>query len=150
MFDVHPKSINKLITCTLKQKGLIITFTFSVIRQQFLMCFRKIKKAFLFTEKGNCTFPILACFYKWLLEEEKKKKFTLIHFHWKLDETHKMYTRYRVSHSKVSKVILLWWGHRFWFWFWFLLIFWILHVHEIGAFMPNLSVFNFFDVARPL
>ena len=34
---------------------------------------------------------------------------------------------------------MLWWGYRFWF----LLIFWILHVHEIGAFMPNLSVFIF-------
>ena len=46
---------------------------------------------------------------------------------------------YRVSHSKVSKVILLWWGCTFWF----LLIFWVLHVHEIGAFMPNSSVFIF-------
>ena len=61
------------------KKGLIITFTFSVIRQQFLMCFRKIINAFLFTEKGKyfessiCTFPILACFYKWLLEEEEKR-----------------------------------------------------------------------------
>ena len=54
--------------------------------------------------------------------------------------------RYRVSHSKVSKVILLRWGCRFLF----LLIFWILHVHEIGAFMPNSSVFYLFDVARPL
>ena len=46
---------------------------------------------------------------------------------------------YRVSHSKVSKVILLWWGYRFQF----LLIFWILWVHGIGAFMPNSSVFIF-------
>ena len=44
---------------------------------------------------------------------------------------------YRVSHSKPEKVILLWWGHRFWF----LLIFWILHVHEIRPFMPSSSVF---------
>ena len=48
--------------------------------------------------------------------------------------------KYRVSHSKEGKVILLWWGYRFWF----LLIFWILHVHEIGAFMPNSSVFIYF------
>ena len=54
---------------------------------------------------------------------------------------------YRVSHSKDEKVILLWWGHRFWF----LLICWVLRVHEIGSFMPNLSVFIFFfDVVRPL
>ena len=46
---------------------------------------------------------------------------------------------YRVSHSKVSKVILLWWGYRFQF----LLIFWILWVHGIGAFMPKSSVFIF-------
>ena len=44
---------------------------------------------------------------------------------------------YRVSHSKVNKVILLWWGYRFQL----LLIFWILCVHEIGTFMPNSSVF---------
>ena len=47
--------------------------------------------------------------------------------------------KYRVSHSKEYKVILLWWGYRFWF----LLIFWILRVHEIGAFMPKSSVFIF-------
>ena len=34
---------------------------------------------------------------------------------------------YKESHCKVDKVILLWWGGRFWF----LLIFWILHLHEI-------------------
>ena len=50
------------------------------------------------------------------------------------------------THSKVGKVILLSWGYRFWF----LLILWILRVHEIGAFMPNSSVFIFFDVVRPL
>ena len=44
---------------------------------------------------------------------------------------------YRVSHSKDWKVILLWWGYRFWF----LLIFWVLCVHEIGPFMPSLSIF---------
>ena len=44
-----------------------------------------------------------------------------------------------VSHSKEGKVILLWWGHRFWF----LLISWVLHVHEIDSFMPNLSIFIF-------
>ena len=46
---------------------------------------------------------------------------------------------YRVSHSIGLKVILLWWGYRFWF----LLLFWILYVREIGAFMPNSSVFIF-------
>ena len=46
---------------------------------------------------------------------------------------------YRVSHSKDEKVILLWWEDRFWF----LLIFWVLHVHEIGPFMPNSPVFIF-------
>ena len=46
---------------------------------------------------------------------------------------------YRVSHSKEGKVILLRWGYRFWF----LLIFRILCVHEIGAFMSNSSVFIF-------
>ena len=46
---------------------------------------------------------------------------------------------YRVSHSKDWKVILLWWGYRFWF----LLNFWVLHVHEISPFMPNSSVFIF-------
>ena len=46
---------------------------------------------------------------------------------------------YRVSHSKDEKVILLWWGYRFWF----LLIFSILQVHEIGTFMFNSSVFIF-------
>ena len=46
---------------------------------------------------------------------------------------------YRVSHSKVSKVILLCWGHRFLF----LLIFWVLHVHQIASFMPNSSILIF-------
>ena len=46
---------------------------------------------------------------------------------------------YRVSHSKAGKVILLWWGHRFWFF----PIFWVLHVHEIDSFLPNSSVFIF-------
>ena len=40
---------------------------------------------------------------------------------------------YRVSHGKVNKVIWLCWQYRFWF----LLIFFILHVHEIWPFMPN-------------
>ena len=53
-------------------------------------------------------------------------------------------TLYRVSHSKVSKVILLWWGYRFQF----MLIFWILRVHGIGAFMPNSSVFIFLMLYR--
>ena len=53
--------------------------------------------------------------------------------------------KYRVSHSKVSKVILLWWGYRFQF----LLIFWILQVHGIGAFMPNSSVFIFLMLRAP-
>jgi hypothetical protein len=48
--------------------------------------------------------------------------------------------RYRVSHSKEGKVILLWWRYRFWFF----LIFWVLRVHEIDPFMPNSSVFIFF------
>ena len=51
----------------------------------------------------------------------------------------KSYFSYRVSHSKEEKVILLWWGHRVWF----LLISWVLHVHEIDSFMPNLSIFIF-------
>ena len=51
----------------------------------------------------------------------------------------RLVTKYRVSHSKVSKVILLWWGYIFRF----MLIFWILQVHGIGAFMPNSSVFIF-------
>ena len=46
---------------------------------------------------------------------------------------------YRVSHSKESKVILLWWGARFWF----LLISRVLRVHEKGTFMLNSSVFIF-------
>ena len=46
---------------------------------------------------------------------------------------------YRVSHLKLYKVIWLCWGYRFWF----LLIFLVLHVHEIGPFMPNSSVFIF-------
>jgi hypothetical protein len=50
---------------------------------------------------------------------------------------------YRVSHSKEWKVILLWWGHRFWFF----LIIRVLQVHEIDSFMPNSSIFYFFDVA---
>ena len=45
----------------------------------------------------------------------------------------------REPHSKEGKVILLWWGYRFLF----LLIFWVLHVHKIGPFMPNSSVFIF-------
>ena len=48
---------------------------------------------------------------------------------------------YRVSHSKDWKVILLWWGYRFWF----LLVFWILRVHEIGPFHQFLFIF---DAAR--
>ena len=51
----------------------------------------------------------------------------------------KIECKYRVSHSKDCKVILLWWEYRFWF----LLIFWVLCVHEIRAFMPNLSVLIF-------
>ena len=43
---------------------------------------------------------------------------------------------YRVSHGKVNKVNWLCWGHRFCF----LLIFWILHVHEIVPFMSSSSV----------
>ena len=39
----------------------------------------------------------------------------------------------RVSHSKEWKVILLGWGYVFRF----LLIFWILHVFEIGPIMPD-------------
>ena len=44
-----------------------------------------------------------------------------------------------LSHGKVNNVIWLYWGYRFWF----LLIFFILHVHEIWPFMPNSSVFIF-------
>ena len=46
---------------------------------------------------------------------------------------------YRVSHFKLSKVILLCWRYRFSF----LLIFWVLCVHEKGTFMLNSSVFIF-------
>ena len=46
---------------------------------------------------------------------------------------------YRVSHSKEGKVILLWWGFRFWF----LLTFLVLYVHEKGTFLLNSSVFIF-------
>jgi hypothetical protein len=52
----------------------------------------------------------------------------------------KIVLTYRVSHSKVNKVIWLCWGYRFWF----LLIFFILHVHEIWPFMLNSSIFIFF------
>ena len=52
---------------------------------------------------------------------------------------HYKFPNYRVSHSKESKVILLWWGDRFWF----LLIFRVLRVHEKGTFMLNSSVFIF-------
>ena len=45
---------------------------------------------------------------------------------------------YRVSHSKVNKVMLLLWGYEFWF----LLIFLILCVSEIGPFMPHSWVFD--------
>ena len=55
----------------------------------------------------------------------------------KARQTNNRPTNYRVSHSKVNKVILLCWVYRFWF----LLIFWILNVHEIGTFMPSSSVF---------
>ena len=44
---------------------------------------------------------------------------------------------YRVSHSKVNKVILRCWGYRFWF----LLVFWILRFHEVWPFMFQSSVF---------
>ena len=44
-----------------------------------------------------------------------------------------------MSHSKPSKIILLWWRYRLWF----LLIFWILRVYEKGTFMLNSSVFIF-------
>ena len=55
---------------------------------------------------------------------------------------------YRVSHSKVNKVILFWWGYRFWL----LLIFWILHFYEIWPFMFQSSVFIeliFFTIYGP-
>ena len=35
--------------------------------------------------------------------------------------------------------MLLWWAY----WYWFLQVFWILHDHKLGAFMPNSSVFIF-------
>ena len=41
--------------------------------------------------------------------------------------------------AKIDIVILLWWAYKYWF----LLVFWILRVHERGAFMPNSSVFIF-------
>ena len=61
------------------------------------------------------------------------------HVWFQLNFKAKAIVTYRVSHSIGLKVILLWWGYRFWF----LLLFWILHVPEIGAFMPNSSVFIF-------
>ena len=56
-----------------------------------------------------------------------------------LDKYNDQVSNYRVSHGKEGRVILLWWGYRFWF----LLIFWILCVHELGTFILNLSVFIF-------
>ena len=53
--------------------------------------------------------------------------------------TLRLFQIYRVFHSKEEKMILLWWGYRFWF----LLIFWVLCVYEIGPFMPNSPVFIF-------
>ena len=44
-----------------------------------------------------------------------------------------------------NHLILLWWGYRFRF----MLIFWILRVHGIGAFMPNSSVFIFLMLRAP-
>ena len=54
--------------------------------------------------------------------------------------------KYRVSHSKPGKVILLWREYRFWF----LLIFWVLRVYEKRILMPDLSVFYRIDVELPL
>jgi hypothetical protein len=47
---------------------------------------------------------------------------------------------YRVSHSKPGKVILLWWGYRFWF----LPILGIIRVYEKGTItVPSSSVYFF-------
>ena len=76
-------------------------------------------------------------FFCYCFPKRKWKYFyTFSHFY---SEKSSERAKYRVSHSKVSKVILLWWGYRFQF----LLIFGILWVHWIGAFMPNSSVFIF-------
>ena len=61
---------------------------------------------------------------------------TYFNVYFLLDHSQK-WVKYRVSHSKVNKLIMLWYGYRFWF----LLIFWILRVYEIGPFMPYSSVF---------
>ena len=45
--------------------------------------------------------------------------------------------RYRVSHSKEHKVILLWWAYRFWI----LLICRVLCVHELGKFILSPKFF---------
>ena len=57
-----------------------------------------------------------------------RRWFLLLNLFWA-----KSFDKYRVSHSKVNKVIWLCWGYSFWF----LLIFCVLWVHEKGTFMPN-------------
>ena len=74
-------------------------------------------------------------------EHNVLKVFTIFIWTWE-----KSFPYYRVCHSKDWKVIMLWWGYRFWF----LLIFWILHVHEIGAFIRVLVDFFFVDTRSRL
>ena len=67
-------------------------------------------------------------------------------FEWFYDKKHWMQwwvkqetiLRFRVSHSKPGKVILLWWRYRLWY-----LLIWILRDYEKSTFMLNLSVFIF-------
>ena len=83
-------------------------------------------------QNGLCHFFYLARKRWWYILHIQK---ILIFFSW----IKNFEANYRVSHSKEVKVVLLWWGYRFWF----LLIFWVLHVHEIDPSMPNSSVFIF-------
>ena len=88
---------------------------------------------FMIWEKASC-WPSLGPFTRYvrhirtcLHSNEKilKKLMTYKLIMYLSDSLSNNFQLYRVSHSKPEKVILLWWGHRFWF----LLIFWVLHVH---------------------
>ena len=79
---------------------------------------------------------------KWFIYHEPNLVWTCVSKwpkYWQLTWSKMCYYMYRVSHSKPSKVILLWRRYRLWF----LLIFWILRVHEKGTFMLNSSVLIF-------
>jgi hypothetical protein len=81
--------------------------------------------------KSNLIFHCVNKLFKW---SQKMCKFLALRL-----EFQKFFSPYRVSHGKVNKVIWLCWGYIFWF----LLIFFILHVHEIWPFMPSSSFFTF-------